>query len=165
MNVRRLQVLDASPDAPTPSTRPPTLRVAIASRDLATLDSHFGSASRFVVYEVTPTTHRLLEALAFEATSDESGTHQVEGDDRIGPKVAALQGCNLLFVLAIGGPAAARVVAARIHPVKLSAPEPVEAIIARVQTLMQGTPPPWLRKAMLGARPPSLEDLDAEEAR
>jgi nitrogen fixation protein NifX len=160
MNVRRLQVLDGTDGGAAPSLRPPTLRVAIATRDLLTLDSHFGSASRFAVYEVTPTTSRLLEAVAFEATSDESGSHDAGGDDRLGPKVAALEGCNLLFVLAIGGPAAARVVAARIHPVKLAAPEPVDAILARVQALMRGTPPPWLRKAMLGARAPSLEELD-----
>jgi nitrogen fixation protein NifX len=173
MTLRRLQVLDERGGAPVPTPgdgvavapRVPTLKVAIASRDLKALDSHFGSARRFAVYEVTPTTSRLLEALAFEAASDESGSHDTEGDDRIGPKVAALKGCNLLFVLAIGGPAAARVVGARIHPVKLKAPESIESIISRVQGLMTGTPPPWLRKAMLGAAAPGLDELDAEEPR
>jgi nitrogen fixation protein NifX len=96
--------------------------------------------------------------------SDQSGAHDTDGDDRIGPKVAALKGSNLLFVLAIGGPAAAKVVAAKIHPVKLKAPESIESIIGRVQALMIGTPPPWLRKAMLGASAPTLADLDAEDA-
>jgi nitrogen fixation protein NifX len=163
MSLRRLQVLDEAA-SPAPAHRVPTLRVAIASRDLKSLDSHFGSATRFAVYEVTPTSARLLEALAFETTSDESGAHDSGGEDRIGPKVAALQGCNLLFVLAIGGPAAAKVVAARIHPVKLKEPESIDSILARVQALMVGTPPPWLRKAMLGATAPSLAELDAEEA-
>jgi len=162
--MRRLQVFEeTAPPPPTTTTRVPTLRVAIASSDLKSLDSHFGSAKRFAIYEVTPTSCRLLEALAFETVSDQSGAHETEGDDRIGPKVAGLKGSNLLFVLAIGGPAAARVVGAKIHPVKLNAPESIDSIIGRVQALMTGTPPPWLRKAMLGAASPTLDELDAED--
>jgi nitrogen fixation protein NifX len=55
------------------------------------------------------------------------------------------------------------VVAARIHPVKLKAPEAIDSILSRVQALMTGTPPPWLRKAMRGAAGPSLDELDQEE--
>lgn len=164
MTMRRLQVCEEKAGPPAPVLRPPTLRVAIASSDLKSLDSHFGSARRFAVYEVTPESSKLLEALDFESVSDQSGAHDVEGEDRIGPKVAALKGANLLFVLAIGGPAAARVVASKIHPVKLKEPESIESIIARVQALMTGTPPPWLRKAMLGASAPSLDELDGEDA-
>ena len=159
MTLRRLQVLEEAGGGSPPA---PTLKVAIASDELKALDAHFGSARRFGVYEVTPTSSRLLEALDFEAGSDGSGAHEEGGEDRIGARVAALTGCDLLFVLAIGGPAAARVVAARIHPVKLAAPEPVESILSRVQALMTGTPPPWLRKAMRGAARPSLEELDRE---
>jgi len=162
MTPRRLQVLPAADAGLVP--RVPTLTVAIATSDLGSLDSHFGSARRFGIYEVTPGSSRLREAVAFDAVSDQSGAHPAEGDDRIGPKVAALRGCHLLFVLAIGGPAAARVVAARVHPVKLPAPESVASIIARVQGLMVGTPPPWLRKAMLGAAAPTLAELEAEDA-
>lgn len=165
MTMRRLQVFEETmAPPPTTATRLPTLRVAIASGDLKSLDSHFGSAKRFAIYEVTPSSCRLLEALAFDTVSNESGAHETDGDDRIGPKVAALKGCNLLFVLAIGGPAAARVVGAKIHPVKLKSPESIDSIIGRVQALMVGAPPPWLRKAMLGATSPTLDELDAEDA-
>jgi nitrogen fixation protein NifX len=167
MSTRRLKVLEelpAEPVAPA-SASVPCLKVAIASSDLKSLDSHFGSTKRFAVFEVTTGASRLLEVLDFDTVSDESGAHDAKGDDRIGPKVAALQGTNLLFVLAIGGPAAARVVAAKIHPVKLKEPESIESIISRVQTLMAGTPPPWLRKAMRGSAAPALDDLDREDVR
>ncbi len=85
-----------------------------------------------------------------------------EGDDKIGPKVEALTGCHLLFVLAIGGPAAARVVSAHIHPVKLTKPETIESIISRVQTMMNGNPPPWLRKVMGAQTPRSMDFLDED---
>jgi nitrogen fixation protein NifX len=112
--------------------------------------SQTGSESRFV------------EAIGFSDVSNESGTHRTDGDDRIGPKVDALTGCHLLFVLAIGGPAAARVVNAHVHPVKLPKEETIEAIISRVQTMMSGNPPPWLRKVMGAQAERSMDFLDEE---
>jgi nitrogen fixation protein NifX len=159
MPSRHLQLVEDDP-APARGPRGALLRVAIATRDLATLDAHFGSAPTFAVYEVTPVSRRLLEVFAFDVVSDQSGAHAAEGEDRIGPKVRALRGCHLLFVLAIGGPAAAQVVRAKIHPVKLPAAETIDSILGRVQALMAGTPPPWLRKAMLAASGPTLEDLE-----
>ena len=48
-----------------------------------------------------------------------------------------------------GFSARARVVAKKIHPVKVSQPEPIEDILVKLQATLGGTPPPWLRKAML----------------
>jgi len=59
----------------------------------------------------------------FDDGSHETGKQADEGDSRIGTGVEALKGCHLLFCQAIGGPSAARVVAAKIHPIKV--PEPV----------------------------------------
>ena len=124
MLARRLSLIDTdeAPAAPVPR-----LRVAIATQDLKSLNAHFGSAKRFAVYDVTPTDAASSRRVSFGEVSDETGDHGDDGPDRIGPKVAALAGCHLLFVLAIGGPAAAKVVGARIHPVKLPAPEPIDS--------------------------------------
>jgi nitrogen fixation protein NifX len=51
-------------------------------------------------------------------------------------------------VRAIGGPAAARVVHAKVHPVKLPADEPITAVIERVRGMLSSNPPPWLRRAL-----------------
>jgi nitrogen fixation protein NifX len=160
MSAQRLQLINSQAPAAAPFA--PQLRVAIATNDLKTLDAHFGSARRFAVYDVTPETSQFIEAHAFGDVSNESGSHNTIGDDKIGPKVDALGGCNLLFVLAIGGPAAARVVGARIHPVKLPAPEGIESIIGRIQTMLRGNPPPWLRKAMATQQERSMAFLDEE---
>ena len=117
MLAQRLQLVE--PTEPAAGLR---LRIAIATQDLKSLNAHFGSARRFAVYDVTPTENRFVEAVSFGGVTDESSTHAKDGDDKIGPKVEALAGCHLLFVLAIGGPAAARVVSAHIHPVKLTKP-------------------------------------------
>lgn len=129
----------------------PKLRVAMATQDGKAVNAHFGSARRFVIYEITPRTSRFVATTSFDDTSDESGSHQAEGDIRIAKKVEAISGCNLLFVRAIGGPSAARVIKAQVHPVKLAESEAVEQVIAKVQALMTSDPPPWMRKALSAA--------------
>ena len=76
----------------------------------------------------------------FDHVSDANGTHAPEGDDRITPKIEALKGCHLLFCLAIGGPSAAKAVAAKIHPIKVPAVQPLEAVLERTRAMLAGTP-------------------------
>jgi nitrogen fixation protein NifX len=156
MNMRRLRLVDQDyagygPDRPMKGG---TMRVAFATHDRQRVDAHFGSAKTVLVYDVGPHEHTFLEAVQFDDATSEQGYHQDDGDDRMQGKVAALEGCSLLFVLAIGGPAAARVVRARVHPVKLNQPEPITAVIERVQTMLNSNPPPWLRKAMSASAGP-----------
>jgi nitrogen fixation protein NifX len=140
------------------------MKVAFATQDLHTLDAHFAGARNLAIYDVTPDGHRFLEAIRFDQVSGQDGMHGDEGHDRLAARVEALDGCALLFVLAIGGPAAARVVAKRIHPVKLPRPEPIGDILGRLQTMLNGTPPPWLRKALRGAAPADERSfIDDEE--
>lgn len=146
--VRRLSLV---PDTDTPTTEPGSIRVALATRDMTHLDAHFGSAPKFAVYDVSPTGWSFVEALAFADISDETGAHNRgggDGDDRIAPKVAALAGCHLLFCLAIGGPSAAKVVAARIHPIKVAQATPLDEVLERTRAMLAGSPPPWLRKVL-----------------
>ena len=94
------------------ATVPPKLRIAIASRDGHSLNAHFGSAEKFMVYDVAPQSHELIQAIEISTVSDESGDHKAESEDKNARKIAALAGCNIVFVLAIGGPVAAKVIAA-----------------------------------------------------
>lgn len=146
MNVRRLQLVEEPP--PTEDGSEPAIRIAIATQDMKGLNAHFGSARKFAIYDVTTATSRFVSVAAFDEVSEEDGKHKDDGDDRITPKVDALAGVHLLFVRAIGGPAAAKVVRAGIHPVKIADPQPIESVIARVQSMLAGSPPPWLRKIL-----------------
>ncbi|WP_298351737.1 nitrogen fixation protein NifX [Rhodoblastus sp.] len=149
MNAARFSLVENEP-APSPSALA-AVRVAIATGDMKSLNAHFGSARRFAIYDVTTQGWRFVEACAFDDVSDESGSHKQEGDDKIGQKIEALKGCHLLFCLAIGGPSAARVVAAKIHPIKITQPQPIEAVLERTRTMLNGAPPPWLRKVLAEA--------------
>ena len=149
--VRRLQLVGIEDEPARGPPAPGVVRVAIATRDMKGLNAHFGSAPRFAVYDVTKDGWDFVEAVAFDDNSDESGAHKGEGEDRITPKVAALAGCHLLFCLAIGGPSAAKVVAARIHPIKTPQPAPIPEVLERTRATLAGSPPPWLRKVLASA--------------
>jgi nitrogen fixation protein NifX len=123
------------------------LKIAIATNDMENLNAHFGSARNFAIYEVSATAVRFVEAVSFETVTGQTAKHDDEVD-RISAKVEALQGCALMFVLAIGGPSAARVVRAGVHPIKRRDPEPIAAVLAQVQEMLKNGPPPFLRKAM-----------------
>lgn len=140
------------------------MKIAFATQDLGTMDAHFAGARNLAIYDVGPDGFRFLEAVRFDQTSNEDGVHVEEGEDRITPRVDAIEGCALLFVLAIGGPAAAKVVNRKIHPVKLPGPEPIPQILERLQAMLKGTPPPWLRKAIHGDRVMDKTFLEEEDA-
>jgi nitrogen fixation protein NifX len=129
------------------------MKVAFATQDLKNLDAHFAGARNLAIYDVTAEGYRFLEAVRFDSSSNEDGVHADANEDRLTPRIESLAGCSLLFVLAIGGPAAARVVSRKIHPIKLPRPEPIVEILDRVQTMLNGTPPPWLRKVIGNGRP------------
>ena len=140
------------------------LRIAIATNDMAHLNAHFGSARKFAVYDVTPTSAKFIAAHEFSNVTGQKGRHD-DQDDKITPKIDALRGCALLFALAIGGPSAAKIVKAGIHPIKRKGPEPIEAVIAQTQEMLSGSPPPFLRKILGTAQKPDfMDDYEEEDA-
>ncbi|MBV5266343.1 nitrogen fixation protein NifX [Pinisolibacter aquiterrae] len=161
--VRRLTLVPTDgAETPAPERAAGAVRVAIATNDMKGLNAHFGSAARFAVYDVTKAGWSFVEALAFDDVTPESGQHKTDGDDRITPKVEALTGCHLLFCLAIGGPSAAKVVSAKIHPIKVANPSSIDEVLERTRTMLNGAPPPWLRKVLaeagIAAPKPSFAD-------
>jgi nitrogen fixation protein NifX len=124
------------------------MKIAFTTQDKQRVDAHFGWAQHIAVYDVTP------EAIAHVTTYDFAADLEEDGnEDKLGPKLAAIGDCAIVYVAAIGGSAAARVVALKVHPVKLPQPEPILDVLERLQAVLRGTPPPWLRKAMLKDRP------------
>ena len=158
----RLVDADAGIDPPAES-QGGHMKVAFATQDLHNMDAHFGGARNLAIYDVTPEGYRFVEAVRFDEVSNQNGVHAEDGHDRLNARVEALQGCALLFVLAIGGPAAARIVSNKIHPVKLPRPEPINDILERIRAMLNGTPPPWLRKALKGATPAARDDFLDED--
>ncbi|MGB0905424.1 MAG: nitrogen fixation protein NifX, partial [Mangrovicoccus sp.] len=111
------------------------LRIAIATNDLENLNAHFGSAKKFAVYDVTEDDFQFIEAIGFDDVTAQSGKHD-DIDDKITPKVEALTGCAILFCLAIGGPSAAKIVKAGVHPIKRKDKQPIAEVIAETQNML-----------------------------
>ena len=134
------------------------MKVAFATQDLKRIDAHFGWARNIAIYDLTP------ESWALDRVVEFSGDLKEDGDeDKLAPKLEALQGVSILVVAAIGGSGAARVVAQNIHPMKVAEPEPIEGMLEKLRAVLAGTPPPWLRK-ILAKNGERTFDFEEEEA-
>ncbi|HAN55171.1 MAG: nitrogen fixation protein NifX [Pseudomonadota bacterium] len=120
------------------------MKVAFATQDLQRVDAHFGWAKNIAVYDVRADGYDFVESFTFEGDLKEDGD-----EDKLAPKLTAIMDCAILYVAAIGGSGAARVVASKIHPIKVAQPEAIMDILDKLQDVVKGTPPPWLRKALL----------------
>lgn len=131
------------------------MKVAFATEDLATVNAHFGWAKHIVVYDISPEGYAHAETYNFAGNLQEDGN-----EDKLLPKLEVIVDCAILYVAAIGGSGAARVVAKKIHPIKVNEPEPITEILERLRAVLSGTPPPWLRKAMQKGQPRVLDFIE-----
>ncbi|MDU6747705.1 MAG: nitrogen fixation protein NifX [Bradyrhizobium sp.] len=119
------------------------MKVAFATQDLKRVDAHFGWAKNIAIYDLDPEGYRFVETVEFDGDLKEDGN-----EDKLAPKIEAIKDCAILYVAAIGGSGAARVVANNIHPMKVTQPEEITDLLGKLQAVLKGTPPPWLRKAL-----------------
>lgn len=134
------------------------MKVAFATQDGKRIDAHFGWAKNLAIYNLDPDGYSLDQMVAFEGDLKEDGD-----EDKLAPKLDAIKDCSILVVAAIGGSGAARVVAQNIHPMKVNEPEPIEDMLIKLQGVLKGTPPPWLRKVMAKGQERNF-DFEDEEA-
>jgi len=131
----------------TEGDMPGSIRVACASNHGELIDGHFGSCERFLIYQVGPAELRLIGLRpTLEADHEE---------DRNASRARLIGDCQVVYVQSIGGPAAAKVVRAGAHPVKVPDSASARDTLARLQETLKA-PPPWLAKVM-GVRAVSLE--------
>lgn len=135
------------------------MKVAFCTENQVDVDAHFGWAKRIAIHEVSADASRLVETVEFAGDLAEDGT-----EDKLLPKLEAVKDCAILYVAAIGGSAAAKVIRLGVHPVKAPTPQPIAEIIARLQEVLKGTPPPWLRKALTKGKARSFDVEDEGEA-
>ncbi|WP_448600590.1 nitrogen fixation protein NifX [Thermoleptolyngbya sp.] len=137
------------------------MKIAFATKDNIHINAHFGWASKIDVYDLTPDGYTFLETLTFGGELKEDGN-----EDKLEPKLKALEGCTIVYVADIGGSAAARLINRRITPMKSnSETDEIEAMLAQLMQTLQGSPPPWLRKALRQDQAPKFEDeyIETEE--
>lgn len=133
---------------------PNSIRVAISSNSGATLNGHFGSCLRYLVYQLSKDDMRLID---IRSTIDADDT-----DDRNLFRVNLIKDCHVVFVQSIGGPAAAKVVRADIYPIKVPDVIEAELQLKEFQKVFD-SPPPWFAK-ILGVSPEQRKRFHYEEA-
>lgn len=116
------------------------LKVAFATSDGIAVDQHYGWANRFDVYEINAVCATLVESrYPQEGNSAET---------RIECRLEVIRDCAILHVANIGGAAAAKIVHARIHPLKVAEGTAIDELLERLRAVLAGNPPPWLRRIL-----------------
>jgi nitrogen fixation protein NifX len=116
------------------------MKVAFASSDGVTVNRHFGLSEAYYLWELDQQNASFVEKIE---TSDVGDL-----EDKTLARAQALEGCTLVYSMQIGGPAAAKLVARRIQPLKTGTEQPIESLVAKLQSALHGQPPPWLSKAL-----------------
>ena len=137
------------------------MKVAFTTRDKVHINAHFGSAKQIEIYNVNTEGYNYAKTLEFNGNLNQDGN-----EDKIVPKIEALSDCTIVYVSAIGGSAAARLINSKITPIKARSEEDkIEEILANLVKTLKGNPPPWLRKVIQkesGAKTFDFEDDDEE---
>jgi nitrogen fixation protein NifX len=120
---------------------PGSIRVAFCSNDGEQLDGHFGSCLRFLIYQIAKNEARLIALREAPAAAG-----PLRGEQNIMQRVNLISDCHLLYVLSIGGPAAARVVNHGVHPLKQDSAVPIRERLDALRQVLADGPPPWLAR-------------------
>ncbi|WP_083651372.1 dinitrogenase iron-molybdenum cofactor biosynthesis protein [Azonexus hydrophilus] len=126
-------------DAYSEGEMPGSIRVAVAANRGENLDGHFGSCDRFLVYQVGQQAIKLIDV--------RSTVEADAAEDKNAARSALIGDCQIVYVQSIGGPAAAKVVRAGVHPVKKPAGGVAREVLLELQQRLS-SPPPWLAQIM-----------------
>jgi len=117
------------------------MKIAFTTSTGEMIDQHFGQCQSFHVWEVGPDAAEFLTTVSAITTAEDE-------EDRIMARATAIADCAIVYTMQIGGPAAAKLVAQKIHPMKTGAEVSLKETVERLQEVLRTNPPPWLRKAM-----------------
>lgn len=127
------------------------MKIAFTTTDGIMIDQHFGQCESFQIWEVGPDEAAFSELVTVEP-------HGSDEEDRIAARAKILADCAIVYTMQVGGPAAAKLVAQKIHPMKTNTEVSLPETVARLQEVLRGNPPPWLRKAMNKGQAVSYEE-------
>lgn len=117
------------------------MKIAFTTSNGETIDQHFGQCHSFQIWEVGADEAGFKETVSVDEHGDDE-------EDRIAARTKVLSECAIVYTMQIGGPAAAKLIAQKIHPMKTNKEVNLRETVARFQEVLRGNPPPWLRKAM-----------------
>ena len=144
------------------------LRVAFASTDRIHVDLHFGSAERFIVYDISPGRADLVGIGEF-VKAEQIGTEGRGGivgtvEDKVAVKLEFLQGCSAVYAASIGTSSIRRLMGAQIQPVIVDNGHDIEDLLNEVSLALVHGGLAWVDRDRARARPANRFDAMPEEA-
>jgi nitrogen fixation protein NifX len=134
------------------------MKIAFTTTDRVHINSHFGQSKEIDIYEVSESGYQFLETLRFDVNPTEENN-----ESKLAPKINALADCTIIYVIAIGGSAAARLIKKGVTPVKAkSEDEEIPEVLTKLVKTLKGNPPPWLRKALQSKKANFLDEVENE---
>jgi nitrogen fixation protein NifX len=109
------------------------LKIAFATTDMENIDSHFGSATQFAVYEVSKESIQTCEIIKVE----EKDTDKT---------VELLLDIDIVYFTNIGAIAAAKIINSGIFPIKYKDIVPIAEELEKLKTMLNTNPPPFIKK-------------------
>lgn len=147
--------------------QPGHVKIALTTNGLTKVDANFAGARQVVFYDVSVDDAAFLDCVQFKGglaggkgpgggkgggegcwMEEMAAEEAAGGQDPLTARVDALAGCGILFTKALSDPAAVRVFANKVFPVKMEKTMDIDEVIAGLQKMMKNNPPLWLRKAM-----------------
>ncbi|MDR9404092.1 MAG: dinitrogenase iron-molybdenum cofactor biosynthesis protein [Halothece sp. Uz-M2-17] len=120
---------------------PHSIRIAVASNTGEELDGHFGSCLRYLIYQLSMEKMQLIDVRSAFKAEDLSL-------DKNRFRVDLIRDCDIVYLVAIGGPAAAKVIQANIYPMKKEEGGSARKILGELQQVLVTSPPPWIAKRL-----------------
>ena len=109
------------------------IQVAFATTNLEDIDSHFGSAKRFYVFDVTKEQYSAVKIIEIK-----------EKDTDL--TVSSLVGVDIVYFVDIGPAAAAKLINSGIFPIKYKEIIKIEDELGKLTKMLGTNPPPFIKK-------------------
>lgn len=109
------------------------IRVAFATKDLKNINSHFGSAKQFAIYEISKSEITLLEIKRIK-------------DKDTDKTVALLSDVDIVYFTNIGAIAAAKLINKGIFTIKYKEFVSIEKETQKLKKMLSTNPPPFIKK-------------------
>jgi nitrogen fixation protein NifX len=117
------------------------MKVAFCSSNGAVVDQNFKVADSYSIWDVGPQEAYYISTVY--VPQDVFGE-----EERLTVRADALSDCSIIYASEISGPAAAKLTARAILPLKTKQVVSIEDIICRLQGVMRKSAPRWLVKKM-----------------
>lgn len=117
------------------------MKIAFASTDGRIINRTFGEANDFKIWEIGP------DRAAYCGDRNAITSHLAK-EERNAARVSAVADCPIVCSVDISTVALAKVVAHKAFHLKTGSEKPIAEVIEKLQAVLRGNPPPWLKKAM-----------------